>query len=63
MQLAIPDTLTTGGSIVKLKNMTHPDASSWRELNVSMALIQVNASLTATVTWSRSKAVFSILVV
>ena len=45
------DALTTGGSIVKLKNMAHPDAFSGRVHSFSMALMQLNDSLTAIVTW------------
>ena len=37
--------------MVKLKNMAHPVAFSGRVHSFSMALMQLNASLTAIVTW------------
>ncbi len=45
------ESLTTGGSIVKLKNMAHPVAFSGRVHSFSIALMQLNASLTAIVIW------------
>ena len=43
--------LTTGGSMVKLKNIAQPISSLGSEQSFSMAVIYVKASFTAIITW------------